>query len=142
MSSWEKIRNLTLGELWVLAQALVLLPLTVLGLRLSGFKGMSPAARRLPDIDAGDREALSRALPIARMVRAAAVHGPCKAACLPQSIVLWRLLRRNGVDSDLRFGVRTGAGQLEAHAWVEVAGVALNETPGVADRFSPLKKYL
>ncbi len=62
------------------------------------------------------------------MVQAAARHGVYSATCLPQSLTLWWLLRRQGIKSDLRFGARKEAGLMEAHAWVELSGIPLNET--------------
>jgi hypothetical protein len=53
---------------------------------------------------------------------------------LIESLVLWWLLRRQGFDGDLRIGVRKHAGQLQAHAWVEHRGQALNDA---GDGFVP-----
>jgi hypothetical protein len=61
------------------------------------------------------------------MVRVAATHGPFRATCLPRSVVLWALLRRHGVDAELKLGVRRGDRGFEAHAWVELEGVALDQ---------------
>ena len=77
-----------------------------------------------------------------RMVRAAAWHGPYHATCLPQSITLWWLLLRQGIESDLRFGARKEEGQLEAHAWVEFKGLPLNETERVRQRFAAFDRSI
>ena len=37
------------------------------------------------------------------------------------------MLRRQGYAAKLRIGVRKKAGKLEAHAWVEYEGAALNQ---------------
>jgi len=138
MDKWEKFNRLTSGELWFLIRALCLLPLVTLGLRLKGFKSMqSTLANRLPVGDVSiDQKALSQAYVIARMVKVAAVHGLCRATCLPQSLVLWWLLQRRGIGSDLRFGVQRAEDRLEAHAWVEVDGVPVNDTEDVRQRFN------
>ena len=74
---------------------------------------------------------------IARLVKAAANHGLYRANCLEQSLVLWWLLKRNGVESKIRFGARKEEEQLQAHAWVECLGIALNEDRGVDQRYAP-----
>lgn len=48
--------------------------------------------------------------------------------CLPQSLALQALLRRQGLSAELRIGVRRADGKLQAHAWVEHAGSPLGET--------------
>jgi len=61
------------------------------------------------------------------MVRAATKHGLVRASCLEESLTLWWLLAKQGIESDLRIGVRKAEGSFEAHAWVERNGDALNE---------------
>lgn len=62
-----------------------------------------------------------------RMVTAAARRGAFRPTCLVESLALWFLLKQQGVDSTLRIGVRKVSRKFEAHAWVEYAGVALNQ---------------
>ena len=72
------------------------------------------------------------------MVRVAASYGPYRAKCLPRSVALWTLLRRHGYDPQLQIGVRNGVRGFEAHAWVELDGIALGQN--AADRaFVPLR---
>ncbi len=73
------------------------------------------------------------------MVQAAARRGAYRATCLPQSLTLWWLLKRQGIEGDLRFGARKEAGRMEAHAWVEINGIPLNETLDVDQRFKPFE---
>jgi hypothetical protein len=47
--------------------------------------------------------------------------------CLTRALALARLLGRRGIVTDLRIGVRTEDGRLEAHAWVESMGRVLND---------------
>jgi hypothetical protein len=62
-----------------------------------------------------------------RMVNAAERYGLTRPTCLEKSLALWWLLRRQGITSSIRIGARTAQGKLEAHAWVECKGAALNE---------------
>ena len=43
-------------------------------------------------------------------------------------LVLWWLLARQGIASDLRVGIRKDGDRFEAHAWVECGGATMNET--------------
>jgi hypothetical protein len=69
----------------------------------------------------------SRAALTARMVAAAARRSLFHVGCLEQSLTLWYLLRRLEIPSDLRIGTRKSGEQLDAHAWVECNGQALNQ---------------
>ena len=78
----------------------------------------------------------------ARLVRIAAERAPYRAKCLEQSLVLRWLLLRQGIEARILFGARKEDEQMQAHAWVEVNGVALNEDNGVYRHFSPLDELL
>lgn len=74
----------------------------------------------------------------AAMVRTATQYGIMQSSCLVRSLVLWKLLQDQGINSQLRIGVRHHAGQFQAHAWVEYSGVPLNESPQVQKQFAAL----
>jgi hypothetical protein len=94
-----------------------------------------------PSIDLRLTNGLS-AETIARLVRIAAERGPYRAKCLEQSLVLRWLLLRQGIDARIVFGARKDDEQMQAHAWVEVNGVALSEDNGVYQDFSPLDELV
>ncbi|MBM2813159.1 MAG: hypothetical protein HW416_3918 [Chloroflexi bacterium] len=71
------------------------------------------------------------------MVEAAADRLLIGATCLPRAMTLWWLLRRYGVETDLRIGVRKQGPAFQAHAWVEYGAVPLNDATNVTDRFAP-----
>jgi len=85
----------------------------------------------------GNAGALETARRAARMVSIAAAHTFFQSSCLDRSVLLWALLRRRGIDSDLFLGVRRDPGNFEAHAWVEINGAVLNDTDDVRERFAP-----
>ena len=72
---------------------------------------------------------------MARVVAIAAGRGPVRATCLRRSILLWWLLRRDGIETVLRVGVNREDGAFNAHAWVEYLGRPVNDTDDVALRF-------
>jgi len=141
MDKWRKVWRLSWSERRLLVGAAFLLPIVAALIRLRGLRGCQSILARLapvrnnPNLIAhSSGESLART--VARIVRAAAVHGPYKANCLQQSVTLWWLLRRKGLESDLRIGARTGPSGFEAHAWVEFGGLSLNESRDVHSRYT------
>lgn len=73
----------------------------------------------------------------ARLVFWAARYGLWRGNCLSQSLTLLRLLRGRAINAQLRIGVRRTDTEFQAHAWVELNGAPLNDTPNVAQRYVP-----
>lgn len=137
---FAQLKVLSWYEWQLLLTAMLLLPLTALALHLSGFKSTQKIMSRfLPPEPGGnlpEARHLSEARVVARMVSVAARHGIYRANCLKQSLVLWWLLGRRGISSEIKIGVnKEGAGPLNAHAWVECGGQALNDSEDVRQRF-------
>ena len=137
----SRLRTLILwrqAERQVACTALAMLPLAALGVRWLGLRRTQAllAGPSRPRSDGAD--GLARAQAFARIVTAAARHGPYRARCLPIALTLQSILRRHGIESALRFGVRRGPRGIEAHAWVEHSGVAL-ASPAEVEAFSPFE---
>lgn len=145
----RKARRLSAKERRLLAQAFVLLPLTRCGVYLLGIRRwqrflitVSPKVKH-EELIAGSRgcdadlATTTRAQTIARIVKIATEQGALTANCLQQTLVLWFLLRRNAIESEICFGTRKLAGQVQAHAWIELFGTPLNEDKEVCDSFPP-----
>jgi hypothetical protein len=136
MSNWRKFRLLPREEKATLLAAFLLLPLVRAGLaalrlrRLENLinRGTFAGKRAEPD------QAIALARRITRLVDVAARYAG--GACLARSVVLCFLLERRGVPARLRIGVRKQDGQLQAHAWVEAAGIRLNEAPDIGSRYA------
>ena len=134
----SRFGKLTALERGILVRALLLLPAIGLGLRMVGFgrvQAMLHASKAADSYKLAPDAALKIALAAAPMVSIAARRGLYRANCLPTSLVLVHLLRRQGLAADLRVGVRKVAGALEAHAWVEHHGQPLNDGMDVHERF-------
>ncbi|MDP9170510.1 MAG: lasso peptide biosynthesis B2 protein [Acidobacteriota bacterium] len=58
--------------------------------------------------------------------------------CLVRSFALWAMLRRRGIQSDVRVGMRKTDGRIEGHAWLEYKGRPVNETRAVIATYSAL----
>lgn len=50
---------------------------------------------------------------------------PLLGKCLARSLSLWFLLRRKGIETDLKFGTKKDGTELLAHAWIEYKGKPL-----------------
>jgi hypothetical protein len=127
----ERWRALPASERRLILRLLILLPLIGLGLRLLGYKNfLDLLARYYPRGLAKhpiDRATVEMASRMAALTAISANCGPYRATCLHKSLALWCLLRRRGIPAELCIGVRKSECQLEAHAWVELEGKALNE---------------
>jgi len=145
---WGRFRRLPPHERRLLLSALVLLPLTRLGLLLVGFRRWQSflyrlLPRHLPGALAGGDVKSSlqaRGEMTARMVQAAGREGLGQANCLERSLVLWWLLARQGCAAELRIGTRKKDAELEAHAWVELNGRALGEEEDPHARYAAFKQ--
>ena len=127
---------------WLSLQIFILLPLVSVMLRLIGFRrSYGVLAKSAPAPSRADDwkilQPLTDALLVALLVERVANNAPYTAVCLSRSLVLWWLLRRQGIVSTLRIGVRNDSCRFEAHAWVEYDGFVLNDTPTIQDSFAP-----
>lgn len=133
--NWRKFLALGAAQRRVVYRALALLPLAAAGIRFLGFqRTRSMLAWLSPPLPASSDS--PEAEEVARLVAAAARHGPLRATCLPTALVLQSILGRLGTATCLRLGVRLEAGDLQAHAWVEHGGDPLIDAD-VRERFSP-----
>lgn len=139
LAKLERFRQFSPAERRLLARSTTALALVGLSLRLSGFRRTFERLERRtaasPIGYPGDRDLEIQQA--AESVTRAAYHMPLyRPSCLPQSLVLWHLLRRRGLPAELRIGVRKADGDFTAHAWVEYGGQVINDTPDVAQRFA------
>ena len=128
-----------------LLQAAAILAAVWAGLRVAGYGRTRSALARTARVRAcragrsqavGANEVEAVVSELGWAVAAAAQYAPFSATCLHRTLALWWLLRRRGIESDVRIGtVRTETG-LAAHAWLERDGVALNDAADVGERFA------
>jgi hypothetical protein len=138
---WKRFWNLPRYEKTLLFRASALLPLTNVCLRVAGFRRSKRLLEHLgvsgkATVAASTAEQLVAAERVARMVSVAEQWTFSSPTCLEKSLVLWRLLRRQGLSAQLHIGARKNDQALEAHAWVECQGVVLNDTAEVHRHYS------
>lgn len=137
---WRTLRRLPWSERRSAAAALLALTGIRLALTSLGFRrvhGMLArwAAAPAPATQRPPAHRAARAAATLRALDRAAGCGPSRPSCLPRSLTLWWLLRRQGLPAELRIGVRREGDRLEAHAWVEQDGVVVGDHADVHDRF-------
>jgi hypothetical protein len=111
-------------------QAVTLLPVISVSLRLRGFQSTKESLQRRLRMKSGAATGAGSAEDLrktCRMVATATHYGFGHPTCLAQSLALWHLLREQKIEAQLRIGVNKAAGKFEAHAWLEHEGVALNQ---------------
>ncbi len=135
MKRLKKVFQLSPQEFWLLLQAAVLLLTVHLALKFT-------TVARLQRLGAAGEPMAGGLSPqtISRLVRIAAEHGPYRAMCLEQSLVLHWLLRRQGIDARILFGTRKEDDRTEAHAWVEVDQMSLDEDDDIHRGFAPFQE--
>jgi Transglutaminase-like superfamily len=125
----------------VFLSAVMWLPLFWLGLRVFGLARLQAWIDHAP-LAEKTSPSVTGLKGIGALVNSAARYTPGPVTCLTRSLLLRWLLRRRGIASELRIGVQLVQGRLDAHAWVEVEGVPLNDAPDVAQRFAAFNEPL
>ena len=136
LRKWQKFQELSWAEKFLLAQALLLLPINVLGLRILGFRRWQSVLQRMITSQRTDNTHVATAQGIARVVNSASAQF-FRNVCLPRSMTLWWMLGRRGIASELRIGVSKEVGIFKAHAWLECQGIVLNDSTEVGTNFTP-----
>lgn len=127
MSKLAKFWSLTAFEKKSLILALGLLPLIKLGIHTFTYRQVMDRLWRSSNSEERPADEARVIKSTVKIVESAARHRLTGATCLTRSMTLWWLLRRQGVESEIRFGVRRGADGILAHAWVERDGIVLND---------------
>ena len=142
----RKVMQLTPLELSSLVQAIVLLPVISVTLRIFGFRRVYAVLgiSRLSKSDVSETTAahLPLIMQINHMVDIATRRVIFQPTCLERSLVLWLLLHRKRISSGLRIGVHMSVGKLEAHAWIESLGYVVNDSQDVNQRFAQFDRLL
>lgn len=110
-------------------------------LRLRGFRNVARLDRQPEDDSSLDltRAQRERVARYVRWIRVAAQYHVVRARCLHRSLALHQVLLREGLPAQLRIGVRLQASELQAHAWVELGGIVVNDSREHVARFAPLQ---
>jgi len=82
---------------------------------------------------------VGRAVEIGKAVRRVAFHGVPRSQCLVRSLAICEMLEAEGISGAIvRVGVQPRDAALAAHAWVELGGTVIGDTPEHVGRFQLL----
>jgi len=142
-NKFNKLIALSLDEWSLLLVSVILLSFAALLLSFIGFNRSQSFFSQFitTGIKRNDSTlAMDEVRIITRMVRIAANHGPCRVNCLKQSLVIWLLLARRGLNSEIKFGVeKTSDDAIDAHAWVEYNGMNLSDSGDFRNQYLVLE---
>jgi Transglutaminase-like superfamily len=144
MRTWSSYRRLPPGERRLARETAAALLGTRVGLRVGGLRRWKELLVRLAPLQPAGSWAGLPAQPeveaawrVAAIQEAVSRHLPWQASCLEKSLVLWWQLGRSGITAEMRIGARKEAGRFEAHAWVELGNVVLNDSGETHMHFAP-----
>jgi transglutaminase superfamily protein len=106
-------------------------------LRIAGFERFLRAVRSWPTLGARRQDSEASRW-ISAAVDRAATHYFKRAWCLQRSATNVCLLRLCGIEAELVIGARKLP--FVAHAWVEVGGQVINNSPLVRERYAVLER--
>ncbi|MGB7174071.1 MAG: lasso peptide biosynthesis B2 protein [Candidatus Acidiferrales bacterium] len=139
--AWHRFRNISNQQRRDFFCGLFLLPLADVLLRIYNFqnlqRSLTPHHGYSTDEPDNRSACVQDARSAARMIHAASRYGITSGNCLSRSLALCWLLRRRGIPAELRIGGKKNVEAFEAHAWVEVANVVVNDGEDVGKRYAP-----
>ena len=142
MTQIEKLRTMSVHDIFILSTALILLPAMALMLRLFGYRRvhqiLSFLSPRQTDISTGFNAREKWIRNLGRLVRIAGRSGPFRATCLVESLSTWWLLRCHRIFAALTIGIAKSEDHFQAHAWVCVDGVPINDSVAVTEKYLPI----
>lgn len=118
------------SEQRLLLLLMVLQPAISAALRLRGFRPTQLWLQQHsehPTRHAATPLELVAAERVATLAGIAGRRGPLATTCLRQSLAVQWILRRRGLQPELKLGVDRSRGQPDMHAWVELEGVPLGQ---------------
>ena len=147
-SNWQKLKRLKRSQWVVIVQSPFVLLLTWVRLRRGGYQETLARIKPFYSSDMSPQEQAKIAREVAFALAVAVKTGPWKPLCLLRSLALGWLLAKRGISFDIRIGVPYGKAKTQvgeavsfsAHAWVEHAGIVLNDRQDIAENFSAFEK--
>jgi len=143
MAASNADQGLSWPERWFALKCIFLLQAISIGVRWFGFNPVhSWINRRVQDISTvpgSPKDLATQAVQLGALVGVANRRiRILEVSCLPESLTVWWLLRRRGIQADLRLGVRKLDGRLDGHAWVETSNQVVSGNPNLAQDYSAL----
>ena len=143
-SNWHKLTHLKRSQWVVIVQSPFVLLLTWIRLRRGGYQKTLDHIVTGPEPVLPPEKQLTMAKEVTFALAIAIKAGPWRPQCLVRSLALGWFLARRSIPFCIRIGVphekfntgENGEVNFSAHAWVEHAGVVLNDRQDIAEQFS------
>jgi hypothetical protein len=122
------LRDLPFQEKVLLARFVFCLPWISFSIRYLGYsrtRKLLSGLTKQTDFRQANAAELAQAQRNAELLLIAGRRGLISATCLRQSVLLEYWLKRRGLAAEIKIGVRREQDLFDAHAWVELNGVAL-----------------
>jgi transglutaminase superfamily protein len=139
----ETWRALSKSDRALVIRAMFLLPIVATSLKTVGFRRTQLWLTRNSRgaIVPSTEQTRANVRRTAQVVAVACRRQPLRSSCLPRTIVLWSLLRRRGIVTDIRIGARSNSqGEFQAHAWLEWNGEVLNDVADIGRQYRPFNR--
>lgn len=141
MNKIRQFRDFSAPHQKVLLFSILALPVVGIFLQTLGYnKTKSLLSRFLPantSLHPPQEDELQAAHKLAGIVHTAARHNIYQANCLKQALLLWFLLGRRFIASEIKIGAQKDKNsKFHAHAWVESSGEPLIDTKDAIARFA------
>lgn len=135
-SVFRQFRALSHSDKLRFIRVVLLVPLVKIYLKIYGFKRTAERLKKtLPLVETSAEKAAQSFARHHHLLKLFYRLYPYDGLCLPVSMVFWRLLKSEGVTTDLHFGVRKRGAQIAAHSWIEYKGIALTAAADVGERY-------
>ncbi len=137
----KQFREFSFPQKKVLCLAMLSLPLIALLLHTLGYKRTTFLLSRFMPAESSRHapvgNELNKVRDLARITHISARHNVYKANCLKQALLIWFLLGRRSISSEIKIGMQKDPDcTFSAHAWVECNGEPLIDSKDTIDRFS------
>ena len=136
MSKLSTFRRLSAYEKRTLIMTIFLLPALKVAIHVWSYQRIRAVLLRTSQQREQKEESSKVVGETVRIVGRVSRYDVMRATCLTRSMALWWLLRRQGVESEIRFGVRRGGDGIQAHAWVEQGRLVLNDRADIRDIYA------
>lgn len=135
----RRLQTMNSQQLWILVQATILLPVTVVALKLFSFNRISQVLSRRSPVTSNNQDNLATAQMTASLVYRVANKLPIYSTCLVRSLVLSYILQSQHILNEIVIGVqKSPESAFTAHAWVQVDEIPLQQSSDVEAEYTRL----
>ncbi len=132
LHKFKKFTKLSREEKFLFIEAFFLLGIMRFALLTLSFKRLTRSLKQTPkrkELTALNKEEQKTALKVGIAINSAAAHTPWESACLVQSLVAYKMLKRRGIAGVFYLGVAK-KGDVKAHSWTQCGDVIITGENG------------